>query len=333
MKFNSILAFEKHLKESYPEHLSKVYIVCMPDAFERSKFIKKILNLLQKQDSLSAPQFFDASKCDYSFLKETLFTCSMFGRLTLLGCDHVDKLKKEDFLRLEKDLSLLNDSQHVVLGLSDSKSLSDKTKKNYIILDLSEEKPWEKKKRLESWLNHLFIFHKKKVDPKLIDWLVSSFNQDRQAIESECEKIISYCWDLDQIRLEDIRLISSKDRELSQWEQAEQLVWFGVATQSLVFEEVGDVLSFLHPIRYQLQIGLYITFNGSSSFLDIQQKYPQIKENILRQRIASAHSKGGRFFNRNLNQLFLLERQLKTLFVDHQVLIDFFIAHLCGKHV
>ena len=56
LKFQSIAAFEKHLHEAFPDHLSHVYMVISPFDFERKKMIEMITSLRSFQSGQQAIQ-------------------------------------------------------------------------------------------------------------------------------------------------------------------------------------------------------------------------------------------------------------------------------------
>jgi DNA polymerase-3 subunit delta len=320
LKFQTLASFEKHLGEASPDHLSSIYLAIAPCPFERKKIFTQIISAIEKKEAVS-PQFFDADSLDESI--DALNSLSLFGGSTVVILDGLEKLKKKEWEPLLAYVAKPSSFAYLVIGAASGKRLSDlytKGKKDIVALDLSEEKPWDRKARLQ---RHLVLFAQKEGKALTADaaaYLLEQAGLDLPGLEQEMIKLICYVGEKKPITLDDVKTISSAQKELNSWQLAEAIIW---KEEPLPVDPSFDA-NMLFPLfgllRFQLQQGLQI----SHGFTD----FPQLRGPALEKRIAAVRSRSPHFFSQALHQLFEIELLAKNSSFSPVLLLDLFIAHL-----
>ena len=131
MKFSKIEAFVKHLTEALPEHPSPLYYIFIPDPFEREYLAKRLIASLQ----VSYLRLTDAT------FKEHFNAPSFLDEGKAILCD---ELTLESLPKMREKILILTGSQPLPSFKSHEKEA--------VSLDLSGEKPWDRKSRLQQWL-------------------------------------------------------------------------------------------------------------------------------------------------------------------------------------
>lgn len=289
LKFQTVQAFEKHLSQAFPGHPSPVYLVVSPFDYERRRLMEQAAAAFPY--SLQKP-------LNFSLVLELLETRSFFGT-ALLFFDGVDKLKKVELEALTKYLERPSSFAYLILGSSKScEALYQAGKKELVLLDLTQEKPWEREKRLLAWLVSESRKNQKNLSPEAAHYLLQSVGPDRAFLEQELNKLFCYVGARPEIALKDIQAIGSSDRTETVWQIAEALVWRGVR----IPDEFAADFGLVAQVRYHLQVGAELS-EGSSSLAKsyMVEKYAPIAERH-----------GFSYYRRALLALFELELHLKN---------------------
>jgi len=97
LKYQNWSSFEKHLSEAAPDHLSLVYLMAIACSFERKKLFAQILAAIQKKDPGATPFLCDAASLSTTDLIDQLNSPSLFGGLSVVFFDGIEKLKKGEW--------------------------------------------------------------------------------------------------------------------------------------------------------------------------------------------------------------------------------------------
>lgn len=332
MKFSSTAAFEKHLKEACPHHLSHVYMVLTPSDFERKMMMGKAAEAIESKGQMEKVEF-DAASAPIEEILEKLNSYSLFGGDSLVLVDHVEKLKKLAMEALAGYLAAPSERAYLILGSASSKGISElyqKGKKELIILDLSDEKPWDRKSRLLQWLLQEASRAGKTLSSSLAEHLLEEVGTDMQTLHQEMEKLICFVGDKREIEWSDAKAISSSFKSETAWQIADSLVWGdGVCKQSLS-EEISFLLTLIGPLRFQLGLGLQIAslMQEGKSLQEMSAFLPNVKSRNLEKNAGVVRRKGPRFFQEGLIGLFELELSLKNGTPAPGLMWDLFISKL-----
>jgi len=335
VKFPSVAVFDKHLKEAFPDHLASIFLIVTPDEYERRKNIDKITALLQKKDAHLRLVRLSGLEDPLERVKEEILTpClfgGLFGGLTLVIYEAVDKVKNNADLG---DLfAHFPPGVHLVLGATGYKAVSElyqKGKKEIIALDMGDEKPWEKERRLQEWLVQEVRRQQKSLNSDVVQYLMQHLGPDLATLDQELSKLICYVGDKPRIELEDAKAICGTRDLFTGWQLAEKIVWEKAAPLGDKVADMGFLFPLIGQLRYHLQLGYRLAelLEAKATLGDIKHHFPSLRPQQIEKFSAQARSRKPRFFHRGLEMLYHLEFASKSSSLDIAVLFDLFQAKL-----
>lgn len=321
MKFQKYDAFENHFTQSFPEHLSAVYLIIQADEQERKQIFHTLVHKLKQVSDFQ--KFYSLEEALVHLSNGSLF----FNKVSALY-DGVEELTDKEQERLLAYLQHPNPVGHLILGAKNSKNVAElyqKGKKELVLLDLSQEKPWDQLDRFKKWVVQLVIGEKKQITPDAVEALFERIPPDRALLQNEMEKLLSYIGERKQITRKDVEALCSPSQELNLFKTSEQLIWGGL-------EEMPDCepLSILGLMRYQLEMGLKMAclLKRGESETSIGARFPKVRPKQLQNYLLKAHTRGIDYFKRGLLSLFDLEWKLKSSQGDSQQQLTLFYAKL-----
>ncbi len=329
MRYQNIKSFQKHLASAAPRHLSRVYLILIADDFERSKALDSILSyLLTPDSSLSRFQGSDLVLRD---LFDALQSPPLLGGEPIVVLDEADKLPKKNVQILSESIGSLASmssgaSGYLLIGSRGKTALASVIEKEGVVLDLADEKPWDKEKRLSEQLAERAKNAGKRLDPGAVALLFERLDKDSALLESEIDKLICYSGDRGSIGREDVLAISAASRTSSLWQTAEEMIWDGEGSSL----DANSFHACIPTIRSQLQLGLSLATL-------IEEKYPpgqwssylpKLWPKTLEKRSAQAAKLGSRYFRNGLEKLFEIEQLSRSGSNQYAALFDLFRVHL-----
>ncbi len=305
MKFSSWIPFEKHLKAT----LDPIVIIVVPCEYERRKYIDQVKALISASvvslnDDVSVEQ-----------IKHELLSPNLWSGRTLVIVDGADKIKNTVILA---DHALPQGS-YLILAAPSFKSLSplyQKGKKEIIVLDLSEEKPWEKERRLQQWLQG-------KTSKEVAVYLLQHLGADAATLEQELNKLLCYVGEKNQITLDDVKAICGSRDLVTGWQLAEKLIWEKPVSLGHKSNDLGFIFPFIGQLRYHLQLGCQL---AELQPAEAKQQFPHLRQFDKFSQIAKARKAS--FFARGLQALYDLEFASKSSSLDLGAVFDHFSAKL-----
>jgi len=334
VKFSSIAAFDKHLNEAYPDHLASIFLLVAPDDYERRKNIDKISALVQKKDPTVRIVRLSGLESPLEQVKGELLTPSLWGGLTLVIYEAVDKVKHNALLG--DFFAHFPPGVHLVLGASGFKAVSElyqKGKKDVVVLDLSDEKPWEKERRLQDWLIEQTRLRQKTLNSDVVQYLMEHLGPDLATLDQELSKLLCYVGEKPRIELDDAKAICGTRDLVTGWQLAEKIVWDRPTGIGEKLSDMGFLFPFLGQLRYHLQLGFRLAelIEQKATSSDIKHHFPSLRPQQLEKFSQQAKVRKPFFFRRGLNQLYRLEFASKSSPLDIGVLFDVFQAKLYEK--
>lgn len=294
MKYTKIDPFEKHLDEALPNHPSEVYFLLMEDPFERRYLAEKLGRRLGLPLTIVPDET----------LLEELESPSMFAEKGAMLCDEVSS----------KELPLGPEWVLILTGKT-APPCYKKLEKVGVTLDLTGEKPWDRKSRLQRWL----LDHAREKGKTLtVDgaaYLVEFSHADFALLYQELEKALVFAGEERTLSLPMIQTICSLDPEQSGWQLSEAVVWGGVAHLGET-----DLYSLVGQLRYQLQQGLLVAQGKETP-----RAAPKKVEKIRRAGLDATYYMDG------LKELFQLEMKMRSNVSDQKLLFDHFRAKLAAR--
>jgi len=328
LKLQSVAAFEKHLHEAFPDHISPVYLVVTSCDFERKKMVEKITQLLLHHDARSHLEHFDGEHASIEAVLGHLNTRSLFGGQSLAV---VDRIVKSDPLLAY--LQAPNPEACLILASPAMKPAADlyqKGKKEMVVLDLSEEKPWERQRRLQEWLLVEAKKEGKVLQSDALGYLFENVGPDMPGLHQEFLKTLCYVGERAAITLKDVQAISPQRSLATAWQLAEGVVWGKEAVPEEKTSDVGFLLMFLGQLRYHFQTGLRLAEYLEKKLhpAEIARQFPTLRSHTLEKYVAGAKAQKKEYFRRGLTSLFELEFALKSSPAHPALLFDRWIhAH------
>jgi DNA polymerase III delta subunit len=327
MKFQKLEALEKHFKEAYPDHLSPIYIVISSHESERKKILQSLAGLLAKDS--------DFKRC--GLLKDALTHlqgASLFSPAVTALFDGLESLVKTEGELLASYVKSPPPKTYLLLGSSTLKPANDlyKVGKNEIvILDLTKEKPWEEKARLQKWVVQVIRQHQKTLSPDAIEAFFSRLPADRLLMQQEIDKLLAFSHGRQEITKQDVEAICSTTEEQNLFHLARALAFSHVA-KIPILSDLSTLLPLIGALRMQLEMGLKLSalLRKQTPPDDIASAFPRLWPKALQEAITGTKQKGETFFKNALLALYDLELGLKMSKAKPETLFTRFCATIHG---
>jgi len=193
---------------------------------------------------------------------------SLFGEKTLLVLDGIEKVKKPEWDTLSEVVSTLNSAYLILLGTKADASFIKGAKNNLLTLDLSDEKPWHKKQRLEGQLVRQVKKCGKDITVEALNALMDAVGIEAQALEQRLETLITFTGERKQISIQDVKELIPHSKEQKGWEVAESLIIGNNFTYQPI--DSADLGFYFHQMRSQLSRWIQIKEGKAPSGLSPQ---------------------------------------------------------------
>ena len=333
MKYLAFEPFKRQLEASFPNNLSKLFLVVSEDNFERLRIIDNIICYFPRNSSFSVSRY-NSEKISIKEVISNLDSPSLLGGEPIIVLDEIDDYNRKDILDLVSYLKQNVLHCFLVLASKDKKSiltLLSEVDKRGVVLDLTTEKPWEKQGRLANFIIERCAQAKKSIASEAKEALLFFVGTDMCSIEKEIEKVIVYVGEKNIIEKDDILSICSNINTVTVWQIAESVIW-GNNPFVLNLEKEGVMdntffTSLIAALRYNLQEGLKLA-EALEANLNISQLFASLRPNVLKKRSEVAESCGSIFFKKMLEELFEIDMLSKSGSMSLNALIDYFRAKL-----
>lgn len=323
MRYQNLKSFQKHIENAAPNLLCRMYLIAIGDDFERGKAFDLLLKHLP-----GLPIRFSGANCDVKDFLDAIGSQSLFGESVVI-LDEVEKLAKKEQETIASHLT--NFSGYLLFGArSKTAPLSASLEKEGVILDLLEEKPWDKEKRLSE---HLIERAKKAGKTLALDAVALFFERlgvDLALLESEIDKLICYVGERSVIAREDIFAISPEGRSPTFWQTAEEVIWEG-GEFPLIDSNAFHAL--IPALRGQLHLGLTLSvlIEEKRSPQEWGRYLPKLWPKTLEKRSSQAARLGSFYFRKGLESLFAIELQSRSDSTQYRALLDLFRAQFYAR--
>ncbi len=342
VKYQNMQALEKHLKEAFPHHLAKVYLVASPFDRERRRIIEKIGKVIERKESTLSTVAYETSQTPLASVLEQLNTKSILGGSSLVVLEGIERLKKNECELLAHYVENPSPFAYLILGGAALKGLGDlyrKGSKELVILDLGEEKPWDRERRLKEDLLFQASAEGKRLKPDVASYLLELIGPDLSSLEQELSKLICYVGERHEIERGDVCAISSSREKTTGWQLAETLVWTEDPLPQDPAADLSFLLALIGQLRYHLELGAQFQalLELGLSPQQIAEHLPQVRPAVFERFLSIARRRSSGCFKRGLSALFELELGCKNNAGDPLLLFDLFTAklrrYLQGKYV
>lgn len=302
--------------------LPPIYFLIGKEESERkeaeSLLIKKLLGNQKREEAL---HIFDANETRISSILDTLTSKSFFADKTIVCLRNADAFNKEALSQLEAYLEAPAPFSLLILSAASihrGSKLYKKAEKTALMLDIEEEKAWEKERALTKTVSDWVLLFEKKIDINTAKFLVEYCGADRSLLKAELEKLICYIGDRPSITAEDIRAICTKGENGDGWKLGDAIFQkngtLALRIGQALIQEGSAIFAVLRQLRSQfqtkLQLSAFLANGGGTA--EIQQKFPYMRGQILQQNIQIATNYGAAALKKGILEIDAAELQAKN---------------------
>lgn len=339
MKYTNLRAFEKHLEGAAPSHFAELYFIISKENFERKTALDKLINALkagEPADALSV-KIFDGDKLPVEEVISELNTLSFFSKKNIVVVNNGEKLLKPAMTRFEGYFAHLNRNACLIVSaasINHSTNFYKKGEKAGVILEIAEEKPWEKEKSVGEWIRQRISEEGKAISPTAIQLIQKQAGTDLGLINGEIEKLMCYIGDRKEITIQDVGAICASVNIETGWQLGDAIFRRDASsalriTKALLQDGVA-FLALLRQIRSQFQSKYQICsiMASGGSPADVAHQYPYMKGQILDKNIQAATQYGLSRFKKGMIKIDQTETQAKNSQTDEGLLAELLIVTL-----
>ncbi len=321
MKFQQFSALEQHINSSFASgKFARSYLVVHSQREERRNLLEKIGEHIAR---LSKGAIFFQEGRDWDFVYNTLGSPSLFGDPEVIVWDSSKSLSEEGGERLLRYIENPSSWAFLLIGVDSLKAFAPllaKASKDLVVLDLAEEKPWDKEKRQQQEIIQKVKQEGKSIMPGALAKLLL-LSDDSLTLESELMKVLSYIGDRSSIVEKDIEAVTTAP-SVTRWQMAEELVW-----EKGKDYEIGDLsalITLIGQIRFLLQqarrISAYVQEKKSPEAI---MKAVNIRSTALQKTLQRIKNCKAEYFNSALSMLCDLEVLSKNSSLDPSFLFQY----------
>lgn len=338
MKYATLRALETHLEEASPDHFASLYAILGKDDFHRKTACNRLIHFLlgpNKESSLALTTL-EGEGLAAKTLSNALCSATLFSQKGWVVIHNSEKLSKPSMEWLEAYFA--KPTPHITLiltapGLHHGTHFFKKIEKFGVVLDIADEKPWEKERSCTEWAQAFLTGAGKITDPATAQALVKQVGTDGENLRQEMEKLICFVGERREISLKDITAICSGVNSETVWQLGEAIFKLdapaALRISHALLDEGTALLSLLRQIRSQFQTDLQVCaiLAGGGSPADVTAQFGYMKGSILERHCQAARHYGLKRFREGLLKIDASELQAKNSAPELD-LIEVLIARL-----
>ena len=305
---------------------------------ERIKMISGITDVLVKTHPDAIPVHFSQDKEHFSSVIEHLSTKPFFNTHIIVQVDEAGQYIKKQREILEGFIIKPSEFAFLILGLSSLKDYStvcNLAKNQLVVLDLSQEKPWDRQRRLQGWLIEKALEEGKKMSASVAEEMLTACGLDILLLEQELSKVICYVGDRSQLVSEDLVQLGIQHKLPTGWQMAESLLWEGRAVIKDPSFSLSDFLPLLGQVRYHLHLARQLSallLEGADRER-IATQLPQLRQNMFDKYRKLVSDYPIDFFNQAMKCLFKIELLSKNSTLSAPFLWDYLAAQIAQQKI
>jgi DNA polymerase III delta subunit len=316
MRYTSPKAFERHLAASAPHNFCHLYVVAVTDEYERKKILTTIFSYLRGEEPFLLR--WPGAEEDLPQILEALSSKSLFGQAPIVLLEDAEK---KTLHALEKMVKQPLAFGTLLIGTRCKEGIL--FEQHGVILDLLDEKPWEREKRWIEQLQEKARASGKRLDSDAAAWMMEYVEPNRALLAQELKKLLCFCASKPIIERIDVEAICVKSRVRPLWTIAEEMVW--EQTFRLSEQEVRDSFhSLLIHLRQQCMIGakMHELDQNAIPFSEWSPYFPKLWTKSLEKKAERAHRLDQSYFQKALELLFQIELCSKSTGAPLELLYD-----------
>jgi len=339
MKYSNLAAFEKHLEGAAPNHFSDIYLIQAKEPFIRKQATDRLVSLVLKDGGIPGISLylFDAERDKIEVVMQELQAMAMFAKKRLIAVHNADAYSKAATLQLEAYCTSPDRATCLVItaeALNRATTFYKKLEKVGIVLDVPEEKPWEKEKSVADWLQMAAMKEGKQLGPQVVQMLIKQLGTDQMLLSNELLKLVCYVGSRPTILDTDVAAISSVVNPSNGWQLGEAIFRRDAAAalgvSKALLAEGSAIIGLLRQIRFQFQTQYQICsiLASGGTPADVTNEFPYMKGMALERNVRQSQQYGMQRFKKGLLAIDEAELQAKNSAMDHEFLAEKLIITL-----
>jgi DNA polymerase-3 subunit delta len=247
LKFEQRSLLEKQIEKGGIQS----YLIVHPNKEERKKLLSQVGEKIACQTEASIVSY-EGKQWDSIY--HNLSAPSLFGDQEVILWDLGKGGEEEVLPKIQRYIMNPSSWASLLIGVESLKpfaALYKEAQKQIALLDLSEEKPWEKEKRQQQDLVALVRKEGKDIAQNALSCLLS-LSSDSFTLESELTKVLSYVGDRMLITEQDVLCICSLAAAKG-WQIAEEILWEKHVAFSDESLDTPGLLALIGQVRFLTQ--------------------------------------------------------------------------------
>lgn len=334
-------AFEKHLKAAFPDHLPPVYLILAKEAYPRRHAIECLVALANKKAGEFDVATFDAERSEAVQVLQELKARTFFAKRRLIIVNQVELFNKDSLEKIEAYLAAPEPASCLAMtssSLSRATNFYKKLEKIGVLLDIAEEKPWEKERNLVDWLMKAAHAIGKQLSHRAAEQLVKQLGTDQSLLDQELKKLACYVGTHSAIDEHAVQTISTSMPSDNGW-QLGDAIFLRKASDALqkaseLLASGPALIALLRQLRSQFQTKYQLAslVSQGASQETIAAEFPKLKGNFLRQQIQLAQSYGLMSLRDGLIAIDRAELQAKNSSLEPDFILEQLIIKLIRNY-
>lgn len=333
MKYSSLKAFEKHLESAAPIHLSRIYTLFIKDKSDRTIALQKLLSFLVPKEKQAQTMIKTFDSASVSLIEE-LETFPLFAKNRVVIVNDISSIKNikenlETYLKKPDPITYL-----VLLGDTSAKNSLLKSLEKYgVILEVPEEKPWEKERSTQEWLFLQAEKLQKKLSPQACQMILQRIGTDKLFLSTELEKLATYIGERLEITTHDVEVLTPSIQAESHWQLNDAIfkrdakVAFRIAKGLLA--DGWAFIKLVRHLRSQFQTAFQVaSFLEKGQIAHIKERFPQMKDFTIQKHLEAVKYYGTSSFPKALQAIDKAELMFKDGVDNSELLTDLLLAKL-----
>lgn len=319
VKYLTYPSFKKHLQESVS--FQGVYAVICQDAQERKIFVKEIFGKKKQENSSLELSFISTEDVDFAGFVTSLESIDLFSSAKVFVLRNIEKASKSFLENLSSYLEKRPEVFLIVEGEKLEKSFYETLKKSLVALDLSLEKPWDRKARIVFWLAQYVKRDKKQLSPIVADKLYERCDKDFALMLQELNKLV--CFTEEELITEkhlDECFFQKAEEKL--WNLAESVIFDPASKEVAAFEpDLAEFSQMLPLLRMHLQTAAKLQSLKEQNLLsEIKEYLPSLSQKNEQKYLAFLQKCSPKFSEKALLHLFEIEKKSRSISVGPDIL-------------
>lgn len=339
MKYDNLRAFEKHLEGAAALNFADVYLILAKEPFERKAAVDRVIKGVLKGEPSPdlCLHLFDGERDGAQGVLGELETLTFFVKKRVIVVQNFNECDKATIAKLEAYLATPNRSVCLVLAAPAFNKVTNfykKAEKLGVVLEVAEEKPWDKEKSIAEWTIRTAGALGKQLDQQTAREMVQQLGTDQTLLSNELQKLVCYVGERRAITRQDLSAVCSHINRDTGWQLGEAIFRRDAAAALRIgknlLAEGAALIAMLRQVRSQfqteLQICLILEHGGSPA--DVVREFPFMRGSLLEKYVQQARSYGARRLKQGLLKLDDAELAAKSSSADPDFLLELLLIKL-----